>query len=346
MEAPLAKVGKKNQDNYQLYEQFDLNDDYKILLGVINENNLVIDLIEKKKNMNYRVKLTLENLIHKSKAFKMCDNFNDCIEILRQMNKEKLITIIPKDNNQIILHFNKFMISQEFDILLLENELNQYEVINQLSNRIKKLEEKVEILEKWKNEVDKKININIQQNIISSNIESKIIKKKEEIEFLEKCLKRDDPLLNKKNIKFKLLYRATRDGEHCSIFHSKCDEKPNTLFVVQTLKGLKFGGYCDKTWEPTGCKEDNNCFVYSLDLLKKYRSKSGKKIMNPDKDRGPRFQGWVIWIGEKFLSQNCETCSKTAALNNFEGFTKDCEINNGEFYFNLSEFEMFQIIME
>ena len=52
-----------------------------------------------------------------------------------------------------------------------------------------------------------------------------------------------------------------------------------------------------------------------------------------------------IWIGENFLSQSGETCTKKTALDYFDGFTKDYELNNGEFKFNLNEFEAFQIIM-
>ena len=112
------------------------------------------------------------------------------------------------------------------------------------------------------------------------------------------------------------------------------------------MKGLKFGGYTDKTWEPAESKEDKNAFVFSLDLYKKYNSKTGIQIMNPDKDRGPRINGWVIWTGENFLSKAGQTCSKSNALKYFEGFTQDFEINNGERDFDLDEFETFQIIMD
>ena len=117
------------------------------------------------------------------------------------------------------------------------------------------------------------------------------------------------------------------------------------MFLIRTLKGIKFGGYSDKTWEGNQPKIDDNAFVFSLDLMKKYSSIQGKKIMNPDKDRGPRFRGWVIWIGQNILSELGETCSKSSALNYFNDFSKDYEINNGEIKFNLNEFEAFQIIM-
>ena len=53
----------------------------------------------------------------------------------------------------------------------------------------------------------------------------------------------------------------------------------------------------------------------------------------------------IIWTGENFLSQNGNTCEKSSASNYFEGFSKDYEINNGELYFTINEFEAFQIIM-
>ena len=45
------------------------------------------------------------------------------------------------------------------------------------------------------------------------------------------------------------------------------------------------------------------------------------------------------------MTENGETCSKKIALEYFEGFSKDYEINNGEQNFNINEFEAFQIIM-
>ena len=152
--------------------------------------------------------------------------------------------------------------------------------------------------------------------------------------------------MNKKNIEFRLLYRASKDGDNCSCFHSKCDKKYNVLFVIQTLKGLKFGGYSDLIWEGNDTpKEDNNLFVFSLDLLKKYNSIKGKKCIDPHKDRGPRIGGWIIWTPDQFFTKPGETCTKSQALNYCEGFSTDYEINNGEMYFNINEFEAFQIIM-
>lgn len=264
-------------------------------------------------------------------------NFN------KKFYEEKLLSIIQIENN-IKIHFNEFMLSKEFDILLEEKKLEQKEIIEQLTNKVKQLEEKIENFEKWKNEIEKKINGYTEKKKINE-IDSKIISKKEEIEFLENCLKKNDPILSKKNVQFKLIYRASKDGDSSSVFHSKCDKKANVLFIIQTLKGLKFGGYTELTWDGETPKEDNNLFMFSLDHLKKYNCIKGKKCMSPSKNRGPRFEGWIIWTGENFFTKRGETCDKSVALQYFDGFSCDNELNNGEKYFNINEFEAFQIIM-
>ena len=71
-------------------------------------------------------------------------------------------------------------------------------------------------------------------------INSKIFKEKKEIDFLEKRLKRDEPILKNKTIKFKLLYRATEDGNSAESFHKKCDNISGTLAVIKTTKGFRF----------------------------------------------------------------------------------------------------------
>ncbi len=48
--------------------------------------------------------------------------------------------------------------------------------------------------------------------------------------------------------RWKLLYRASRDGYSCESFHSHCDNKGPTLVVIRSTKGNIFGGYSDADW--------------------------------------------------------------------------------------------------
>ena len=63
---------------------------------------------------------------------------------------------------------------------------------------------------------------------LKKKINSVIIKDIKELDFLEKRLK-SDPMLMKKNVIYKLLYRATKDGNSPESFHQKCDNIKGTL---------------------------------------------------------------------------------------------------------------------
>ena len=55
-------------------------------------------------------------------------------------------------------------------------------------------------------------------------------------------------MLMNRTIIYKLLYRATRDGNSASSFHQKCDNICGTLVVIKTTKGFRFGGYTEQEW--------------------------------------------------------------------------------------------------
>ena len=69
----------------------------------------------------------------------------------------------------------------------------------------------------------------------------------------------------KKDINYKLLYRATRDGDDASIFHQKCDNKCQVLAVFKTTKGLIFGGYTEVGYKGNyGDVYDNKAFFFHV----------------------------------------------------------------------------------
>jgi hypothetical protein len=49
--------------------------------------------------------------------------------------------------------------------------------------------------------------------------------------------------LPKKPNKLKLIYNFKIYGSSAKIFHSQCDGKSPTLYIIKTKKGYKFGGY-------------------------------------------------------------------------------------------------------
>ena len=46
--------------------------------------------------------------------------------------------------------------------------------------------------------------------------------------------------------KWKLIYRATRDGFDANEFHFKCDSYQNSLVIIKSTYGNVFGGYTEQ----------------------------------------------------------------------------------------------------
>ena len=80
-----------------------------------------------------------------------------------------------------------------------------------------------------------------------------------------------------KNIKeIKLIYRGTRDGFQAKKFHEKCDNKGETLTLIESQDNYIFGGYTEINWDSTvwngNIGENNNArrngkgneFVFTL----------------------------------------------------------------------------------
>ena len=73
---------------------------------------------------------------------------------------------------------------------------------------------------------------------------------------------------NKKEVD--LLFRATRDGFDCSIFHRLCDNKGPTITLVRDNQGRCFGGYTGTHWGTYGSyQNDNTAFMFSFNRNKK-----------------------------------------------------------------------------
>jgi len=67
-----------------------------------------------------------------------------------------------------------------------------------------------------------------------------------------------------------LIYKGSKDGFKASDFHSKCDDKSNTLVIVKSSNGNIFGGNTEQSWlntDPISVRIDKNdpkAFIFSL----------------------------------------------------------------------------------
>ena len=143
-----------------------------------------------------------------------------------------------------------------------------------------------------------------------------------------------------KGAKFTLLYKASTHGDKASVFHEKCDNHQMTLVIVETDKGVRFGGFTTKTWEGHCIKKiDNDAFVFSLDKNEIYDIIRQEPAIGCYPKFGPVFFGCQIRIYDNFFTKGGTTCLQGL---NYKT-NKDYELNNGEQKFIVKDIEVYDI---
>ena len=143
-----------------------------------------------------------------------------------------------------------------------------------------------------------------------------------------------------KGAKFTLLYKATTHGDKASVFHEKCDNHQMTLILIETNKGIRFGGFTTQSWDGH-CKKknDNDAFVFSIDTNKIFEIVPDEPAIGCYPKFGPVFFGCQIRIYDNFFTKGGSTCY--SGLN--YKTTKDFELNNGEQTFIVKDIEVYDI---
>ena len=339
---------------------------------------LIIKLkeISSSANAYYSNSFNLESLQSIHKSFRYFDNINEAISSIQDIFEEKNVSI-KLDINNIVLMLKIPKIGKGEDLIPLElkknsmslkdicenlskevsdlkNRINELEKENQnfkndismLQNEISLLKEenkkrdlRIEEIEKWKNKIENK---EIEENN-RKKIDSKILTEKEDIVFISNRLKKLE-YFKGKDIFYELIFRGTRDGRTSDIFHKICDGKAKTITIIKTIKGLKFGGYIEREWKSYGywVKDDENCFVFSLDLKKIYEPVKGKDKYYFNQSYGPDFA--VFGLENNLFEKSSLNLKKKEDANNyFKLFNTDYEINGGENVFQVAELEVFRI---
>jgi hypothetical protein len=319
----------------------DKNNDYEIQLYVY-ENNLIFEgqtqnAIPQK---NYKRIYSFEE-VQKNKYFLICENINEIYdEILGQISQnEKEVKISEKNEkaNTLILTIplnTKKIKECYFEIDEVVNNTNDkinelYSIVNNLTNEVKNLKEKNQKLEERVEEMEK---------LLLLPYKAKELQKQKDLNRIKEWISPG------KDIKFKLLFKKSTDGNTTKDLHDHCDNKGKTLIIIETIEGRKFGGVTYDNWNTnSGWRKNPKDFVFSLDLNKKYNySGSGDTTIGD------------ITIGFVFGNNRTDAvdiCFNNESLN--EGisngspsFKTNKELNNGNEKFRTKEIEVYQIIMD
>lgn len=318
----------------------------------------------------YEIKMSFLELMKFDKIFKTCEDIEEAYTSMivifdnekngiKEINENKLIIII------YILNLDKTYREKDLELLkknadkdvIIDNLCNQLNELqsnnkklsddyNKMKNDNDKLKGNIDSIMAWKNEITKEINkleekVNYYEFRIYK-IDSNIINNQKEYDFIIERLKKVNPEKKEVIISLRLLYRATRDGDAASDFHSRCDKENNTLVVVKTKEGLRFGGFTSETWEGDDVdKKDNKAFCFSLDRMKIYNCIKGKRAIFASPYSGPTFENCIFQIKDKCFDEGGECSDSNTPY--FDNQEKLYEINNEKEIFKVEEVEVFGV---
>ena len=165
--------------------------------------------------------------------------------------------------------------------------------------------------------------------------ESAILTKKEEIDLINSWICPEE-------IKtFKILYRATRDGDKKEDFHRKADDKSPILILGITPNNYIFGGFTSLTLNYNKKDQylyDDKAFVFSVNQKARFFSKDKNININKDSD-----YCIIFGNGSNSLQITNNILTSTWHWSNPNGsYGKNLNLTEGK-DFSIKELEVFHI---
>ena len=193
-------------------------------------------------------------------------------------------------------------------------------------NDIEEIEYQIQVMQEHQEEDDVK------------EVKGDIIHDMNELEMITKKINKEN-----KRIIINLLYKASADSDSAAVFHNKCDEANNTIVLVETKDGKRFGGYTTKSWKGNCVeKADPEAFIFSFDKMKTYDNIPGDDAIGCYPKFGPIFLGCQIKIFDNAFTRGGTTFEKELNFNTEE----DYELTGGSRTFEVKDVEVYEVIIE
>jgi DNA repair exonuclease SbcCD ATPase subunit len=340
------------------------NEKDKIIENLKNEINRLNLEISQLHGQNDLLRQENENLKLKNQFIKNTQDGNQSKEIIFRKEKESYIKEIENLRNQLgkLNEFEEYKRMKEEEISLLKTQIEELlsnqkrieDFANQKQREIDELNLYIEeLLNKQKQSEYEYQNMLRQTQQRETNMEDQmlsiqdtrlevvkgdIIQNTKELELLTRKISK-----NNRKITLNLLYKATVDSDKAQAFHNKCDSVNNSLVLVKSANGKRFGGYTTCNWSGDSIdKKDENAFVFSLDKMKIYDIIPGEDAIGCYPKYGPVFLGCQIRIFDNFFSNGGTTFEKGMNYNTEE----DYELSGGLNKFEVKEIEVYNVQLE
>ena len=308
---------KKYQENYDK-----INTDFTSLqkdAGALQEQNTeLLRLKEAYEKEMQNIQNNIKQLTKDNEALKQN------LELASNQNEALINEINMLKSNQQKLNNN------EEEIKHLMEELDAYKIKAQendlLKKKIEEMEYQIQVMQEHQEEDDVK------------EVKGDIIHDMNELEMITKKINKEN-----KRIIINLLYKASADSDSAAVFHNKCDEANNTIVLVETKDGKRFGGYTTKSWKGNCVeKADPEAFIFSFDKMKTYDNIPGDDAIGCYPKFGPIFLGCQIKIFDNAFTRGGTTFEKELNFNTEE----DYELTGGSRTFEVKDVEVYEVIIE
>ena len=333
-----------------------------------NNNNLLNQKIYELQNLQNELNKTKDDngkLKHEKKE--LMDHIQQLNNRIHQLNEEN-INLRNNYNNEMhekdqleqkikdLLNEVKILNNIKNDLeqnkMAKENEINSYKSqIENLLQKINELQNENNFLKIENQKLLQASNMAQSQNQFLTNqnlflesqlnqekqlIKGELLESEEELEFLTKKIGK----MKIMKIAMNLIYKATINSDKAQVFHEKCDNANNTIVIVKSGNGKRFGGFTSCNWRGNAIqKQDMNAFVFSLDKMQIYDIIPGKNAIDCYPYYGPIFSGCQIQINDDAFTKGGVTCEKRCNYNTNE----DYELTGGHRQFDIKEIEVYEV---
>ena len=244
----------------------------------------------------YMCELSKEDFEKINRFFKSFENINEIFETIKCLLKEKKYNLEFDENFQNIkLNLEAIVFNRNEKIILelKRAEMSDKEIINQLCEKVKLLNLKIE-----QNQNSSK------SNKILDQLKSNIILNEDEYNMISDQI---EEKTKKKILKWEKIFSASIDGDTAESFHEKCDGIEKTVILVKTKKYKRFGGFTTNKWNHNngGFSNDSKAFLFNLITMDIFNRNDNGCEMQGNKAYGPWFgSGPDFQIANKCFTSN------------------------------------------
>ncbi len=305
-------------------------------------NYVTINLKEKDSSSNekYERKYYKEEFESINKLFKMYNSTLQLFDNLIQFFKNKLFEG-EINQEEIILTMENIIATFSLKIPLKKNQLGEntqklLDLIKELKEENDELKKTLKNQEENYNQIIKRLENDIQiiKTKISQNNDIFLMNEEEKFlisNWIEENSKKE----------FKLIFKSSLNDDLIKTFHEKCDNKNQTLIIIKSSKGKKFGGYNPLLWNISDkYNNDSKTFLFSLDLKKKFIIEKENEI---------NFAS--IGKNDCILFGNGDLCIFDMFTKSDKNYSKPCSFNiinyqltGGDENFKVEELEVYSIL--